>query len=133
MCTSNRRVANKLLLAGFWLPFVLCTYLAFAPNPPESVFRISDVVLHVSAFIYLTFTLSLCYFPRRFWVPAAWMVVYGIAIEVIQSFEPQRSAELQDVLVDMVGIGLGGVLIRTLTEPVRTLVDRVTGLLARRS
>ena len=126
-------MADKFLLVGFWLPFVLCTYLAFAPSPPESVFRISDVILHGIAFSYLTFALSLCYFPKRFWAPAAWMLGYALSIEAIQSLQPERSAELQDIWVDIGGIAIGGVLIRHLTDAVRTVVDRVTGLLARRS
>jgi VanZ family protein len=40
------------------------------------------------------------------------MLAYGIAIEVIQSFEPTRDAELKDVLVDACGIALGALLYR---------------------
>jgi VanZ family protein len=40
------------------------------------------------------------------------MLAYGIAIELIQSFEPTRDAELKDVLVDVVGIALGLALYR---------------------
>ncbi len=39
--------------------------------------------------------------------PAAWMLAYGIAIELIQSFEPTREAELKDLIVDAIGIALG--------------------------
>ena len=40
------------------------------------------------------------------------MLAYGIAIELVQSFEPTRDAELKDVLVDVVGILLGLALYR---------------------
>ncbi len=125
-------MADRLLLAGFWAPFMVCTYLAFAPSPPESVFRISDVILHGSAFVYLTFALSLCYYPKRVLITATWMLAYAVAIELIQSLQPERAAEVKDLLVDVGGIAVGGVLIRFLSGPVRVFVDRVEGLLARR-
>lgn len=97
---------------AFWLPWLMCTYLAFAPSPPETVFRISDVVLHGFAFSYLTFALGLARDGKR-WLPAAaWMLAYGVAIELVQSFEPERSAELKDLLVDMAGIGIGAIALK---------------------
>ena len=35
------------------------------------------------------------------------MLAYGITIELIQSFEPARTAEFKDLLVDAIGILLG--------------------------
>lgn len=103
-------VASTLLRVGFWLPLAVCTYLAFTPSPPETMFRISDVLLHGFAFTYLTFALALAHSLRRWWQTGLWMIAYGLIIEFVQSFEPERSAELKDVVVDCVGIavGLGG-------------------------
>ena len=70
-------------------------------------------MLHASAFTYLTAALWFAHHGGdRGWKPAAWMLAYGIAIELIQSFEPTRDAELKDVLVDVVGITLGLALYR---------------------
>jgi VanZ family protein len=97
------------LLAGFWMPLAVCTYLALTPSPPQAAFRISDVVLHTFAFSYLTFALGMAHRATRGPVLVAWMLGYGLLIEVLQSFEPARSAELKDLLVDLAGslAGLG--------------------------
>jgi VanZ family protein len=102
-----------LILVGFWLPFAVATYAAFAPEGVPMPFRVSDIVLHAAAFTYLTAALWFAYHPtNNGWKPAAWMLAYGIAIELIQSFEPTRTAELKDLIVDMIGISLGLALYR---------------------
>ncbi len=113
------QITSIVLRVGFWLPLALCTYLAFVPSPPEPIFRVSDVLLHGMAFAYLTFALGVAYRFRRGWWTAAWMVAYGLFIEAVQSFEPQRSAELKDLIVDCVGIGLGLMGLWGLGESVR--------------
>ncbi|MEZ5560081.1 MAG: VanZ family protein [Pseudomonadales bacterium] len=101
------RALRTCLLLGFWLPLAICTYMAFAPHPPDAVFRISDVVLHGFAFTYLTFALCLAHPAPRWWLPGLWMLGYGASIEVVQMFEVERSAELKDLMVDLLGILTG--------------------------
>jgi VanZ family protein len=118
--------AERLCLQiAFWVPLAGCTYLALTPSPPEAVFRVSDVVLHALAFTYLTFALGLAH-PRLGW-PAltAWMLGYGAFIEVAQSFEPQRSPELKDMLVDGAGIVLGLVVLALAGDACRRVLSRV--------
>jgi VanZ family protein len=115
-----------LLKLGFWLPLVLCTWLALVPDPSEiSVFKISDVLLHAFAFTYLSFTLAVAYPQRSLPQIFCLMLGYGLLIEVVQSFEVSRSAELKDLLVDIVGIGFGLLLARLLAEWTRRLVSRL--------
>ena len=107
------RVPRWLIVIGFWIPLAFATYAAFAPHGVPMPFQVSDVILHASAFTYLTAALWFAHHPGdRGWKPAAWMLAYGIAIELTQSFEPTRDAELKDVLVDVVGIALGLALYR---------------------
>jgi VanZ family protein len=99
-----------LIVVGFWIPFAVATYAAFAPEGVPMPFRVSDIVLHAAAFTYLTAALWFAHHAGGWgWKPAAWMMAYGVAIEFIQSFEPTRSAEIKDLVVDAVGIlaGLG--------------------------
>ena len=128
---SAEAVAGTLLRLGFWLPLALCTYLAFTPSPPEPVFRISDIVLHGFAFTYLTFALGLAHRESRWWQMGAWMLAYGLFIEVVQSFEPERSAELKDLAVDCVGIALGLLGFALAGERVRSAAVDITRALAR--
>ena len=57
------------------------------------------------------------------------MVAYGATIELVQSFELERSAGLEDLLVDFVGIGIGVVALKLVGTQIETLVywlaDRV--------
>lgn len=102
------RAPRWLILVGFWIPLAGATYAAFAPEGVPMPFQVSDIVLHACAFTYLTAALWLAHHAAdRGWKPAAWMLAYGIAIELVQSFEPTRSAEFKDLLVDVVGILLG--------------------------
>lgn len=115
------------LLAGFYLPLLLCTYMALAPSPPDPVFRISDVVLHMSAFVYLTFALMLAYEDKSLWRTFVWMLAYGVFIEFAQSFEVERTAEFKDVAVDVLGIVIGIVLGRRTAAGLRRMIHAIGG------
>jgi len=97
-----------LLRCGFWIPLAIATYAAFAPEGLPTPFRISDIVLHAFAFTYLTATLWLVHYAgAAWWKSALWMFGYGVLIELVQSLEPTRTAELKDLAVDVGGIALG--------------------------
>ncbi|MGE0624965.1 MAG: VanZ family protein [Pseudomonadales bacterium] len=118
----------------FWLPLAGCTWLALIPDPPDNpVFRLGDVVLHAAAFTYLTVALVMARLGARptpeFPTTAALMIGYGLLLEAIQFFIPERSAELKDLLVDAAGIGVGLALARWLALPVYERVLRVSGRL----
>lgn len=117
------------LRAGFWVPLAACTYLALTPSPPDAVFHVSDVVLHGGAFAYLTFALTLAHPKAEGWPAAGSMLGYGLLLEVLQSFEPARTAELKDLLVDLAGIAVGLSLARIAGAPVRRLLRRLIELL----
>jgi len=121
----TERVLRFCLQVGFWLPLAVCTYLALTPSPPESVFQIGDVFLHAFAFTYLTFSLNLAYPSQRGLRLGAWMLGYGLLLEVVQSFEAARSAELKDLLVDLVGICLGLLAARWMAESTRQILAQL--------
>ncbi|MFV2089667.1 MAG: VanZ family protein [Pseudomonadales bacterium] len=116
---------------GFWIPFAFSTYFALVPDPPEyPVFQVSDVILHGAAFTYLTFAFALAqyenYDPRRLYVRSfVLMLAYGLLIEIAQSFVPERSAELKDLFVDVLGIGLGILMTVYFAGPLRQLAARL--------
>jgi uncharacterized protein YfiM (DUF2279 family) len=101
------RTSRLCLQIAFWIPLTICTWLALTPSPPDAVFRVSDVVLHGAAFAYLTFALGLAWPAAGLWAMAGAMFGYGALIEAVQSFEPARSAEVKDLLVDVAGIVTG--------------------------
>lgn len=95
-----------LRMAAFWLPFVVITWLALTPSPPDPVTRISDVLLHMAAFTLLTGALAFAHFDLKVWPTGLLMLAYGVSIEVAQGFTG-RSPELKDLLVDALAIALG--------------------------
>ncbi len=125
---APERVAGTLLVIAFWAPLAVCTYLALHPSPPDAVFRVSDVLLHGFAFTYLTFSLAIAYRHRHWLIPGLWMLGYGLLIELLQSFETARSAEVGDVLVDMAGIAIGLLGYRWIGLPLRALANRLSAM-----
>ena len=121
------RAARICLVTGFWLPLAVCTWLALAPSPPDAVFRVSDIVLHALAFSYLTFALGLAHPAARPPTLVLCMLGYGIFIEVVQSFEVERNAELKDLLVDGIGILAGLGLLYTVGDWSRRTVRTLLG------
>lgn len=116
---------------AFWFPLAICTWLALVPEPPEHpVFRLSDVFLHALAFTYLTFALVLAGYGsavrgripylRSFLI----MMAYGLFLELAQSLVPERTPELKDLLVDMVGTVAGLVLAAVAVGPLHGLIER---------
>ena len=98
-----------------------------------AVFRLGDVVLHAFAFTYLSLALVMAR-QRVSRTPeyvrtAVLMFGYGLMLEAIQFFIPERSSELKDLLVDATGITLGLLLARWLARPA---YDQVLRLSARR-
>ncbi len=57
------------------------------------------------------------------------MFAYGVIIEAVQAFEPQRAAELKDLAVDFAGICIGLTLMPWLGPRVRSWGDRLAILI----
>lgn len=123
------RAARVCLHLAFWVPLAACTYLALTPSPPSAVFRVSDIVLHAFAFAYLTFALGLAMRVPRLGLVGLAMLGYGLFIELAQSLEPARHAELKDLLMDAAGIAAGLVALAWAGAWCRRLVHRVAGAL----
>jgi len=66
-----------------------------------------DKLLHFLAFAALAVLVDFAFPKSRFGllkiIP---LILYGLAIEYVQSFLPYRSASLADLLVDIAGIGV---------------------------
>ena len=80
------------------------SYFAFSPHPIP-VLPHNDKIKHMAAFLTLA-SLTDFSFPRsRFGVgKIAWLLAYGVLIEVVQYFIPNRSSEVLDVAADSIGI-----------------------------
>ena len=89
------------------------TTLSLMPVRDIPVTTFWDKLDHWLAFFALSFLANHAFPSRSFWrhlAPA--LLVYGIAIEVAQSFTPDRQADGFDVIADAIGILIYGVLLQ---------------------
>lgn len=105
---------ETLLRGLFWLALAFVSYNAFVSPDQVTAPRMGDVFLHSAAFIVLTGLLFGAYPGWANWRGALALLCYGALIELVQLYLPERSAELKDLGVDAVGIGLGVVVYRLL-------------------
>jgi VanZ family protein len=64
-----------------------------------------DKILHFFAFVALSLLVDFAFPRNRFGaVKIITLILYGLAIEVVQSFLPYRSASAADLLTDIAGI-----------------------------
>ena len=91
----------------FWLALVSSYILAILPQ--DEVPRLTpfgDKSNHFLAFAVLTILLLHAY-RTKYITAFAWMLLYGIFIEVSQLFTVNRSSEILDVVADTIGIVIG--------------------------
>lgn len=110
-------MTERALIAGFWLAVAFATYSAFAPQDMVTAPKVSDILLHLTAFFVLTVLLQMAYLRNRMLLAAGLIFCYGAGIELVQLVLPERSAEMKDLLVDLAGIALGLVAYRLLGAP----------------
>lgn len=93
--------------------FVVCAVavlvLALMPAPPSVITTGWDKSNHLLAFGAMTW-LGCKAFPQRIAPLLLGLLAYGVLIEILQSFTPNRSAEWVDLLADCFGIALGWLL-----------------------
>jgi VanZ family protein len=97
----------------FWIVMVVMTILFLVPQQfvSSGIFDWWDKAQHALAFGVLML-LGFFAYSRALWKLAMALILYGIAIEVIQSWTGWRSGEVLDAVADGVGIMFGGLLIQ---------------------
>lgn len=98
---------------GLLVAVVVITTLALMPATAVPISSGWDKLDHWSAFFALSFLANHAFPQRSFWrVIALALVVYGIGIEIAQSFTPDRDADAMDVVADSIGILIYGVVLQ---------------------
>lgn len=90
------------------LMLLVCGF-AFSPNAPGLDFEYADKWQHVAAFVALSACAALATAPGLAGSlrAGAWILAFGLLIEAVQRFVPNRSAEWSDVAADALGICIG--------------------------
>lgn len=68
-----------------------------------------DKIMHAAAFFVFGMLARFSFPDTRYIVPAAWLALYGVAIEVVQFFLSFRSFSLLDIAADIGGLATFGV------------------------
>lgn len=105
----------------FWPLLVIWTWLLVRPNPiPEIVEAIpgswrflAAKTLHGGTYAFMT-VLGLIWTtsPRGRILVVALLLMHGVGTEVTQTFVPNRSGEVRDVLVDWTGVLIATMVMR---------------------
>jgi VanZ family protein len=96
----------------FWVAMVGSYILAILPRDDvPKLTPFGDKSNHALAFSVLTLLLLYAY-RNRYFSAFAWMLLYGIFIEISQLFTASRNSELLDVVADSIGAVIGILLYR---------------------
>lgn len=103
------------------LALVITTWLALTPQPaPLPAVPLADKWAHVAAYLLLAFLADASWPERRFdWPKWGALMVYGIAIELMQSQIPNRFLSLGDIVANGTGIAAYGLLVSPALKALR--------------
>ena len=104
-------VVSQLL---FLICLVVIEYLATTTLEIKPIQNSWDKANHFIAFFTLYITLSLGYPKLKVFKKVALLLAFGLQIECVQYFLPNREFSLLDVFADGVGIVLGIVVVKAL-------------------
>jgi len=99
----NRQL-NKIT---FWTALLVVEYLATTSQSIPVVEHLWDKFNHFFAFLTLYVLLSNGFTTLKLFHKVLLLLLFGLQIEIVQSFLPQREFSLLDVVADSVGIALG--------------------------
>lgn len=88
------------------IAFIAISVLAIKISHVPLIDQTNDKFKHMLAFAYLAAGLSL-FWSWSWQKVSILLLIYGVVIELVQSFVPGRYASAWDVLADCVGIALG--------------------------
>ena len=98
---------SKFSAAFFFIFLIAIEYLALTPAQIKLIENSWDKANHFIAFAALYVTLHFGFCRLNLSTKAAILLAYGIQIEIMQSFVPNRYFSLLDVVADGIGIVFG--------------------------
>ena len=84
-------------------------YLSVASEPPEVElgFKLQDKFFHALAYFFLMFWFAQIYHVKKQrLIYALFFIALGIAMEGVQSFDPKRYAEFDDMVANSLGVAI---------------------------
>ena len=105
---------SKFSAAFFFIFLIEIEYMALTPAQIKLIENSWDKANHFIAFAALYVTLHLDFSRLNLGAKVAILLAYGIQIEIMQSFVPNRYFSLLDVVADGIGIVFGILVARIL-------------------
>jgi len=90
----------------FFLLMLVIYYLAFTSAQYQIQTTFSDKVNHAFAFFVLAFVQHIAYPQSSLAKSFTFLLLYGISIEIVQSFLPYRDGSVLDLITDTVSIAI---------------------------
>ena len=100
-------IKQKYLKVLFWLLIATVLVLSCVPGTAPAVLKIVnfDKVVHFSTFLVLSIILLFAYsFRRPFIATVFLMALFGLLIEVVQLYVPNRLFSIYDLFADIFGV-----------------------------
>lgn len=118
------RIIGKISQYSFYICIIAIQYLATTSREIEVVQNSWDKANHFIAFMVLFVLLSFGYKHLNLAKKIMILSLFAVQIEIVQYFIPCRSFSLLDIFADMVGVGIGYVIVRGLMVAIVGLKGR---------
>ena len=100
---------------AFWLLLIAVAILSMVSVPSQQLFEWQDKLHHMGAYAVLFLLLTRAYGQScNLWILAVGLILFGLAIEIAQSFTVYRQADLWDIAANISGILIVGLILSRL-------------------
>jgi len=109
-------VQSKIFKYSFYICIIAIGYLATMIQEIQVIKNSWDKIEHLIAFMVLFILLSFGYKHLKLTKKIMILLSVAILIEIVQYFIPNRSFSLLDIFADIVGIGMGYIVVKGLNQ-----------------
>lgn len=107
-----------LCVMQFYGLLAIYTYLGLTPHPENSVPVFNDLLMHFAGYSVAAMSISFARPTWPLWQRAAFLVVYSVAIEIGQYFNPPRTFSGMDIVANGGGVLLGLIVVILLEKTI---------------
>lgn len=105
-----------LLVLQFYCLIAIYTYLGLIPHPEAVVGNFNDLLMHFAGYFIAAFSISAARPQWTWWRKATFLILYSIAIEIAQHYNPPRTFSFADIFANSAGVFLGLVVMHFLEK-----------------
>ena len=91
---------------AFFACLIVIEFLATTSREVAINWLFWDKINHAFAFFVLFILANFAFGIRKIWI-IFWLIIFGLQIEIVQSFLPNREFSFLDIVADFIGICIG--------------------------